>query len=61
MHGDVTPGNIHVSLAGHVTLIDLSFARRSSEIGSAADRPIMGTCSYIVAGISHVGPAARCP
>jgi serine/threonine-protein kinase len=47
MHGDVTPGNIHVSPAGHVTLIDLSFARRSSEIGSAADRPIMGTCSYI--------------
>ncbi len=47
MHGDVTPGNIHVSPAGHVTLIDLSFARRSNEIGSAADRPIMGTCSYI--------------
>jgi eukaryotic-like serine/threonine-protein kinase len=46
-HGDVTPGNIHVSPAGHVTLIDLSFARRRDEIGSAADRPIMGTCSYI--------------
>jgi len=47
MHGDVTPGNIHVSPTGHVTLIDLSFARRGDEIGSAADRPIMGTCSYI--------------
>ena len=47
MHGDVTPGNIHVSPTGHVTLIDLSFARRRDEIGSAADRPIMGTCSYI--------------
>jgi eukaryotic-like serine/threonine-protein kinase len=47
MHGDVTPGNIHVSPSGHVTLIDLSFARRGDEIGSAADRPIMGTCSYI--------------
>jgi eukaryotic-like serine/threonine-protein kinase len=47
MHGDVTPGNIHVSPAGHVTLIDLSFARRRDEIGSAADRPIMGTCGYI--------------
>jgi len=47
MHGDVTPGNIHVSLTGHVTLIDLSFARRGDEIGSAVDRPIMGTCSYI--------------
>ena len=47
MHGDVTPGNIHISPTGHVTLIDLSFARRGDEIGSAADRPIMGTCSYI--------------
>ena len=47
MHGDVTSGNIRVSPAGHVTLIDLSFARRREEIGSAADRPIMGTCSYV--------------
>jgi eukaryotic-like serine/threonine-protein kinase len=47
MHGDVTSGNIHVSPSGHVTLIDLSFARRGDEIGSAADRPIMGTCGYI--------------
>ena len=47
IHGDVTPGNIHVSPSGHVTLIDLSFARRGDELGSAADRPIMGTCSFI--------------
>jgi len=47
MHGDVTPGNIHVSPAGHVTLIDLNFARRCDETGSVADRPIMGTCSYL--------------
>jgi len=47
MHGDVTPGNIHVSPAGHVTLLDLSFARRRDETGSAVDRPIVGTCSYI--------------
>jgi serine/threonine protein kinase len=47
MHGDVSPGNIHVSPSGHVTLIDLSFARRHDEIGSAADRPIMGTCVYL--------------
>jgi eukaryotic-like serine/threonine-protein kinase len=47
MHGDVTPGNIHVSPTGHVTLIDLSFARRTHETGSAVDRAIMGTCSYI--------------
>ena len=47
IHGDVTPGNIQVSPSGHVTLLDLNFARRREEIGSAADRPIMGTCSYL--------------
>ena len=47
MHGDVAPGNIHISPTGHVTLLDLNFARRRDEIGSAADRPIMGTCNYL--------------
>lgn len=47
MHGDVTPGNIVVAPTGHATLIDLSFARRRDEIGSAVDRPVMGTCRYI--------------
>jgi eukaryotic-like serine/threonine-protein kinase len=47
MHGDVTPGNIHVSPTGHVTLLDLNFARSREEFGSAVDRPIMGTCSYL--------------
>jgi eukaryotic-like serine/threonine-protein kinase len=47
MHGDVTPGNILVSPSGHATLLDLNFARRSDEIGSVVDRPIMGTCSYL--------------
>ena len=47
MHGDVTPGNIQVSPTGHVTLLDLNFARRRDEFGSAVDRPIMGTCNYL--------------
>ncbi len=47
IHGDVTPENIYVAPSGHVTLLDLSFARRRDEFGSAADRPIMGTCSYL--------------
>lgn len=47
MHGDVTPGNIFIAPSGHVTLIDLSFARRRDEFGTAADRPVMGTCRYI--------------
>ncbi len=47
IHGDVSPGNIQISPSGHVTLLDLNFARRSDEIGSAVDRPVMGTCSYL--------------
>lgn len=47
IHGDVTPNNIQISPTGHATLLDLSFARRREEIGSAVDRPIMGTCSYL--------------
>jgi eukaryotic-like serine/threonine-protein kinase len=47
MHGDVTPGNICIAPTGHATLIDFSFARRREENASAADRPIMGSCSYI--------------
>lgn len=47
MHGDVTPSNIHLSPSGHVTLLDLSFARPFEDPGSAVDRPIMGTCNYI--------------
>ncbi|MCE5303013.1 MAG: serine/threonine protein kinase [Planctomycetaceae bacterium] len=47
MHGDVTPGNIQISPTGHATLLDLNFARRGDEFGSAADRPILGTCGYL--------------
>jgi serine/threonine protein kinase len=47
VHGDVTPGNIHLAPNGHVTLLDLSFARRGDEVESAAHRRIMGTCNYI--------------
>jgi serine/threonine-protein kinase len=47
LHGDVTPGNIHISPTGHATLLDLNFARRQEEFGSAVDRPIMGTCGYL--------------
>ncbi len=47
IHGDMAPGNIHVSPTGHATLLDLNFARRREEFGSAVDRPIMGTCAYL--------------
>jgi serine/threonine-protein kinase len=47
MHGDVKPGNIFISPEGHVTLLDLGFARRADETGSAVDRLLTGTCNYI--------------
>ncbi len=47
MHGDVKPGNIMLSPEGHATLLDLSFARRSGDTGSAVDRCVMGTFHYI--------------
>jgi serine/threonine protein kinase len=47
MHADVKPTNVFISPEGHVTLVDLGFARRSGEIGSAVDRCVVGTCNYI--------------
>ncbi len=47
MHGDVKPANVFVSPEGHVTLLDLGFARRPDETGSVVDRCVVGTCNYI--------------
>jgi serine/threonine protein kinase len=47
MHGDVKPANIMVSPQGHVTLIDLGFARRPGEDLGAVDRPVPGTPWYM--------------
>jgi serine/threonine protein kinase len=47
MHGDVKPANLRISRAGHVTLLDLGFARSSGQSGSAADRCVLGTCTYM--------------
>lgn len=52
IHGDVKPGNVFISPSGHVTLLDLGFARRREETGSVCSRPspgrpVMGTCRYI--------------
>jgi serine/threonine protein kinase len=46
-HGDVKPANIFVSPNGHVTLLDLGFARRQDEADSAVDRIVMGTINYL--------------
>jgi serine/threonine-protein kinase len=47
MHADVKPANILVSPSGHVTLIDLGFARRADEVGWLADRYVAGTPYYL--------------
>jgi serine/threonine-protein kinase len=47
MHGDIKAENIFVGEQGHVTLLDLGFARRESEIASAVDRPVLGTVNYM--------------
>jgi serine/threonine protein kinase len=47
MHADVKPSNVFVSSSGHVTLIDLGFARSADERGSIADRPLLGTLNYM--------------
>lgn len=47
MHGDVKPSNIFTSPEGHVTLLDLGFARRRQETGSVVDRCVIGTYNYI--------------
>ncbi len=47
LHGDVKPGNVMLSSDGHATLLDLGFARELAETGSALDRPVVGTISYL--------------
>jgi len=47
MHGDVKPSNTFISPNGHVTLLDLGFARCPGETGSAVERCVTGTYNYI--------------
>jgi serine/threonine-protein kinase len=46
-HGDVKPSNVFVSSDGHVTLLDLGFARRRDETGSVVNRCVTGTGNYL--------------
>lgn len=47
MHGDIKPNNLFISPEGHVTLLDLGFARRDTQPGSARHRCVMGTCTHL--------------
>ena len=46
LHGDVKPDNIVVSGQGHVTLVDLGFARPQNDNTPTGQRPLMGTLKY---------------
>jgi serine/threonine-protein kinase len=47
MHADVKPTNIFIGPGGHVTLIDLGFARTREEQASIVERPVVGTLNYM--------------
>jgi serine/threonine protein kinase len=47
MHGDVKPSNVFLSSEGHVTLLDLGFARRIDRPDSLGERFVTGTCNYM--------------
>jgi serine/threonine-protein kinase len=48
-HGDIKPSNVVVAPSGHVTLIDLGFARRlgPSTNESPTEHPLTGTLTYL--------------
>lgn len=52
-HGDVKPANLFVASSGHVTLIDLGFARRIPEPADSIE-PFCGTPAY-------TAPECFCP
>ena len=47
MHGDIKPENIHLGPSGHVTVLDLGFARRPKAASNALDRCVAGSWAYL--------------
>jgi len=47
MHGDIKPENIHLGPGGHVTVLDLGFARRPKHPRAGVDRCIVGSWAYL--------------
>lgn len=47
MHGDVKPENVFLSPEGHVTLLDLGFARRTDGSEKPCAHRLMGTSYYL--------------
>jgi len=46
-HGDIKPANLMDGPDGHVTLLDLGFARRRGEPSHLVQRPVLGTLAYM--------------
>ncbi len=47
LHGDVKPANLLIAPNGHLTLVDLGFARRPDESETVANRLVLGTVNYL--------------
>lgn len=47
LHGDIKPSNIQIAPTGHVTLLDLSFARPIRDDSSLVSQSLMGTLNYL--------------
>ena len=47
LHGDVKPGNVQLAPTGHVTLLDLSFARPMNDGSTLVGLPLLGTLNYL--------------
>lgn len=63
LHGDVKPSNVHVAASGHVTLLDLGFARRIGPHLDAHAVPwdalhVAGTPAYAAPEIHQARPDA---
>lgn len=56
MHGDVKPENIFVSPEGHVTLLDLGFARRTDGSERPAACRLVGTSYYLAPELAGKPP-----
>lgn len=62
VHGDVKPENVVMAPTGHVTLIDLGFARADGDDHGSLQRAVLGSLTYIapevVTSAFVAGPAS---